>query len=216
MNKLERIERLLPEEIEKRSFEIITEELNKLGIDIPKEHASIVKRAIHTSADFEYAHSLKFSPDAVKKVKELIINGADIVTDTNMALSGINKKVLAKYGGEVHCFMADEEVANEAKQKGATRAYISMQKASAIDKPLIFAIGNAPTALVSLYEMYQRNEYRPAFVIGVPVGFVNVELSKELIMETDIPFIVNEGRKGGSNIAAAICNAILYELDRKA
>ncbi|MBO4776436.1 MAG: precorrin-8X methylmutase [Lachnospiraceae bacterium] len=216
MNKLERIERLLPEEIEKRSFEIITEELNKQGIVLPKENESIIKRAIHTSADFEYAHSLKFSPDAVKKVKELIINGADIVTDTNMALSGINKKVLAKYGGEVHCFMADEEVANEAKQKGATRAYISMQKASAIDKPLIFAIGNAPTALVSLYEMYQRNEYRPAFVIGVPVGFVNVELSKELIMETDIPFIVNEGRKGGSNIAAAICNAILYELDRKA
>ena len=216
MNKLERIERLLPEEIEKRSFEIITEELNKQGIVLSKENESIIKRAIHTSADFEYAHSLKFSPDAVKKVKELIINGADIVTDTNMALSGINKKVLAKYGGEVHCFMADEEVANEAKQKGATRAYISMQKASAIDKPLIFAIGNAPTALVSLYEMYQRNEYRPAFVIGVPVGFVNVELSKELIMETDIPFIVNEGRKGGSNIAAAICNAILYELDRKA
>ena len=216
MNKLERIERLLPEEIEKRSFEIITEELNKQGIVLPKENGSIIKRAIHTSADFEYAHSLKFSPDAVKKVKELIINGADIVTDTNMALSGINKKVLEKYGGEVHCFMADEEVANEAKQKGATRAYISMQKASAIDKPLIFAIGNAPTALVSLYEMYQRNEYRPAFVIGVPVGFVNVELSKELIMETDIPFIVNEGRKGGSNIAAAICNAILYELDRKA
>ena len=216
MNKLERIERLLPEEIEKRSFEIITEELNKQGIVLPKENESIIKRAIHTSADFEYAHSLKFSPDAVKKVKELIVNGADIVTDTNMALSGINKKVLAKYGGEVHCFMADEEVANEAKQKGATRAYISMQKASAIDKPLIFAIGNAPTALVSLYEMYQRNEYRPAFVIGVPVGFVNVELSKELIMETDIPFIVNEGRKGGSNIAAAICNAILYELDRKA
>ena len=216
MNKLERIERLLPEEIEKRSFEIITEELNKQGIVLSKENESIIKRAIHTSADFEYAHSLKFSPDAVKKVKELIINGADIITDTNMALSGINKKVLAKYGGEVHCFMADEEVANEAKQKGATRAYISMQKASAIDKPLIFAIGNAPTALVSLYEMYQRNEYRPAFVIGVPVGFVNVELSKELIMETDIPFIVNEGRKGGSNIAAAICNAILYELDRKA
>ena len=216
MDKLERIEKLLPEEIEKRSFAIITEELNKLGIDIPKEHESIVKRAIHTSADFEYAHSLKFSPDAVNKVKELIENGADIVTDTNMALSGINKKVLAKYGGEVHCFMADEDVANEAKEKGATRAYISMQKASAIDKPLIFAIGNAPTALVSLYEMYQRKEYRPAFVIGVPVGFVNVELSKELIMETDIPFIINEGRKGGSNIAAAICNAILYELDRKA
>ena len=215
MNKLDRIERLLPEEIEKRSFEIITEELNKLNINLPKEKQNIIKRAIHTSADFDYAHTLKFSPDAVNKVKELITNGADIVTDTNMALSGINKKVLAKYGGEVHCFMADEEVANEAKEKGSTRAYVSMQKATHINKPLVFAIGNAPTALVSLYEMFKSGEYRPAFIIGVPVGFVNVELSKELIMETDIPYIVNEGRKGGSNIAAAICNAILYDLDRK-
>ena len=129
-----------------------------------------------------------------------------------MGLTGISKKTLEKYGGTVHCFMADEDVASEAKEKGVTRAYISMQRAAKIGKPIIFAIGNAPTALVSLYEMYQSGEFKPDFIIGVPVGFVNVEVSKELIMNTDIPYIVNEGRKGGSNIAAAICNALLYQM----
>ena len=210
---LDKIERLLPSEIEKRSFEIIGEELNNKGIVLDKEKESVIKRAIHTSADFDYAFTLKFSDDAVKKAYELIKNGADIVTDTNMALSGINKRSLAQYGGSVHCFMADEDVAKEAEEKGVTRAYISMQKAAKIGKPLIFAIGNAPTALVSLYEMYESKEFRPDFVIGVPVGFVNVEVSKELIMNTDIPYIINEGRKGGSNIAAAICNALLYNIE---
>lgn len=209
---LSQIERLLPSEIEKRSFEIIGEELNKRGIVLDKENESVIKRAIHTSADFDYAMTLKFSNEAVKKAIELIKEGADIVTDTNMALAGINKKTLEKYGGCVHCFMADEEIANKAKENGVTRAYVSMQKASKIGKPVIFAIGNAPTALVSLYEMYRDNVFRPDFVIGVPVGFVNVEISKELIMSTDIPYIVNVGRKGGSNIAAAICNAILYQI----
>ena len=211
-NLLDKIERLLPSEIEKRSFEIIGDELNKKGIVLDKEKESIIKRAIHTSADFDYAFTLKFSDDAVRKVYELIKNGADIVTDTNMALSGINKRILAQYGGSVHCFMADEDVAKEAEEKGVTRAYVSMQRAAKIGKPLIFAIGNAPTALVSLYEMYESGEFKPDFVIGVPVGFVNVEISKELIMNTDIPYIINEGRKGGSNIAAAICNAILYNI----
>lgn len=215
MNSIDKIERLLPKEIEKRSFEIIGEELEKLNIKLDKEKEGVIKRAIHTSADFEYAHSLVFSDNAIKTIKDLIKNGADIVTDTNMGMSGINKKILAKYGGEVHCFMADEDVASEAAESGVTRAYVSMKKASRIKKPVIFAIGNAPTALVCLYEMYQNKEYIPAFVIGVPVGFVNVEASKLLIEETDIPYIINEGRKGGSNIAAAICNAILYELDKE-
>lgn len=215
MKTIDTIERLLPKDIEKRSFEIISEELEKRNIKLDTDKESIIKRAIHTGADFEYAHTLVFSKDAVKIVKDLIKNGADIVTDTNMAMSGINKKILAKFGGEVHCFMADEDIAKEAEEKGETRAYVSMRKASKIKKPLIFAIGNAPTALVSLYEMYESKEYIPAFVIGVPVGFVNVEASKVLIEETDIPYIVNEGRKGGSNIAAAICNAILYELDKE-
>ena len=144
----------------------------------------------------------------------MIKNGADIVTDTNMALAGINKKVLARYGGEAHCFMAEEEVARIAKERKVTRATISMEKAAQINKPVIFAIGNAPTALIQLYEMIQTEGFLPAFIIGVPVGFVNVEAAKELILQTEIPHIVNRGRKGGSNVAAAICNAILYELGR--
>lgn len=211
---LDRIEHLRPEEIEKRSFEIISEELNSRGIILPKEQEMVTKRAIHTSADFDYAHTLTYSKDAVAIAQKLILNGADIVTDTNMALSGINKRTLKTFGGEVHCFMADEEVARIAKERGTTRAAVSMEKASKIDKPVIFAVGNAPTALIQLYEMIEAGTFTPAFVIGVPVGFVNVEAAKELIMETDVPYIVNRGRKGGSNIAAAICNAIIYELKR--
>ena len=212
---MKRIEHVLPNEIEKRSFEMISEELKERGIVIPKEEEMITKRVIHTSADFDYAHTMAYSENAVKIIKELIRNGADIVTDTNMALAGINKKVLADFGGEAHCFMADEEVARLAKERGTTRATISMEKASKIEKPVIFAIGNAPTALIQLYEMYQNSDWKPAFIIGVPVGFVNVEAAKELIMETDIPYIINVGRKGGSNVAAAICNAVLYELRKE-
>ena len=212
---MDRIEHLLPEEIEKRSFEIISEELNSRWIILPKEEEMITKRVIHTSADFDYTKTLTYSKDAVKIAKELILNGADIVTDTNMALAGINKKTLALFGGEVHCFMAEKEVARLAKERGTTRAAISMEKASKLTKPVIFAIGNAPTALIQLYEMIQTKNWKPAFVIGVPVGFVNVEAAKELIMETEVPYIVNRGRKGGSNVAAAICNALLYELGRR-
>lgn len=210
-----KIEALLPEDIEKRSFEIITKELQDRGIYLPKEQESVTKRVIHTSADFEYANTLMYSKNAVKIAKELLINGADIVTDTNMALAGINKAALAKLGGKAHCFMADEDVARIAKERGVTRAVVSMEKAANIEKPVIFAVGNAPTALLQLYEMIQGSKWRPAFVIGVPVGFVNVEVAKELIMETEVPYIVNRGRKGGSNVAAAICNALLYELTRK-
>ena len=209
-----KIERLLPEEIEKRSFEIISEELCKRGITLTKEEEMITKRVIHTSADFEYADTMTYAKDAIAIAKELLRNGADIVTDTNMAKAGINKRVLSTFGGEVHCFMADEDVARIAKERGVTRAVVSMEKAKSMKKPVIFAIGNAPTALIQLYEMMQTSDWRPAFVIGVPVGFVNVEIAKELIMETQVPYIVNRGRKGGSNIAAAICNAILYELSR--
>lgn len=211
---MHRIEQLLPEEIEKRSFEIISEELDHMGVILPEDEAMITKRVIHTSADFEYTKTLTFSKDAVTIAKELIVNGADIVTDTNMAFSGINKKALSHFGGEVHCYMADETVAELAKEKGCTRAAVSMEMASKIEKPVIFAIGNAPTALIQLYNMMQTKQWKPAFVIGVPVGFVNVEAAKELIMETEVPYIVNRGRKGGSNIAAAICNALIYELTR--
>lgn len=212
MSVLDKIEHLLPEEIEKRSFAIITQELQKKGIVLPKEEEMITKRVIHTSADFDYVETLTYASDAVRIAKELLLNGADIVTDTNMALAGIHKSTLAGFGGEAHCFMADEEVARLAKERKTTRAAVSMEKAAQIQKPVIFAIGNAPTALIRLYEMIQQGSWKPAFVIGVPVGFVNVEAAKELIMKTDVPYIVNRGRKGGSNVAAAICNALLYEL----
>lgn len=208
------IEHLLPEQIEQRSFEIIDGELEKRGIVLPKEQEMITKRVIHTTADFEYTDTLTFSEGAVGIARELLKKGADIVTDTNMALSGINKRSLAGLGGEVHCYMADETVAKLAKERGTTRAAVSMEMAARIQKPVIFAVGNAPTALIQIYEMMQGSDWRPAFVIGVPVGFVNVEAAKELILQTDVPFIINRGRKGGSNVAAAINNALIYELTR--
>lgn len=211
---MKEIEQLRPEEIEKRSFEIITEELKSRGVELPEEEALVTKRVIHTSADFDYVNTLTYSEHAVQTAKELILQGADIVTDTNMALAGINKKMLVRYGGEVHCYMADETVARLAKERGITRAAVSMEMAAKREKPVLFAIGNAPTALIRLYEMIQDQTYIPAFIIGVPVGFVNVEIAKELILKTDVPHIINRGRKGGSNVAAAICNAIIYELGR--
>lgn len=207
------LENVKPTDIESRSFAIITEELGDKQL-IPGTEL-IVKRCIHTSADFDYADNLAFSEDVVNKAIEAIKNGACIVTDTQMAKSGINKKALARYGGEVYCFMSDEDVAKEAKEKGSTRATVCMDKAAAMDKPLIFAIGNAPTALVRLYELITEGKLKPELIIGVPVGFVNVVQSKELIMETDAPYIVAKGRKGGSNIAACIVNALLYMIDDK-
>ncbi len=199
-----------PEEIEKRSFEIITKELEEQGIVLAGDTSPVIKRVIHTSADFSYAESLIFSPDAVKKARDLIRDGAWIVTDTNMALSGINKKRLAMYGGEARCFMAEEDVAKEARERGVTRATVSMEHAAKLDKRIIFAIGNAPTALITLNQLIKDKVFIPDFIIGVPVGFVNVVYSKELIINGNVPYIVNRGRKGGSNIAAAICNALLY------
>lgn len=203
------LEKVLPSEIEKRSFEIITKELGWKKI-LPETEA-IVKRCIHTSADFEYADNLVFSEGVVERALRAVHEGACIVTDTQMAKAGINKKKLAEYGGEVYCFMSDEDVAKKAKESGTTRASISMDKAAELAKPLIFAIGNAPTALVRLYELIQEGKVKPQLIIGVPVGFVNVVQSKELILSLpDIPYIVARGRKGGSNIAACIVNALLY------
>lgn len=207
------LEKVKPQEIEARSFEIITRELGDRKLDPDKE--LIIKRCIHTSADFEYADSLCFSPGAVERAREAIRKGACIVTDTQMGKSGINKRALARFGGEVYCFMSDEDVAAQAKAQGSTRATVSMDKAAALDKPLIFAIGNAPTALIRLYELISEGKLKPELVIGVPVGFVNVVQSKELIMQADVPYIVARGRKGGSNIAACICNALLYGLDNR-
>ena len=203
------LQKVLPEEIEKRSFEIIGEELGTLELDPLEE--PVIKRVIHTTADFEYLENLKFSEDAVSKGIEALKKGAVIVTDTQMARAGINKGTLEALGGEALCFMADSDVAEIAKTNGTTRATASMDKAAKLERPIIFAIGNAPTALVRLYELIQEGQLKPELIIGVPVGFVNVVESKELIMELDIPFIVAKGRKGGSNVAAAICNAMLYQ-----
>lgn len=207
------LENVRPVEIETRSFETITEELGDTPL-VPGTEM-IVKRCIHTSADFDYAVNLCFSENVVEKAIEAIKNGACIVTDTQMAKSGINKRALARCGGEVFCFMSDEDVAAAARENGTTRATASMDKAAALDRKLIFAIGNAPTALVRLYELISEGRISPELIIGVPVGFVNVVQSKELIMETDTPYIVAKGRKGGSNIAACICNALLYMIDNK-
>ena len=199
-----------PEDIEKRSMEIITSELG--GRTWPEPQFSIVKRCIHTSADFDYADNLRFSKDAENIGVNAIRNGAHIVTDTKMAAAGINKNKLKEYGGEVHCFISDDDVVKAAKERGCTRATICMEKGAEIakDHPVIFAIGNAPTALVRLAEMIDAGELKPTLIIGAPVGFVNVVESKELILERDVPYIIPVGRKGGSNIAATICNAMMY------
>ena len=209
MEMTEKLEHVLPSDIEKTSFSIIARELEEKNISLPDGLAPVIMRVIHTTADFDYAQSLRFSPSVLEIIKKALRAGADIVTDTNMALAGINKKTLAKFGGQAHCFMADEDVAKEAKELNLTRAALSMRKASQIQKPLIFAIGNAPTALVELCSLMEKG-FRPVAVIGVPVGFVNVVAAKEMIMASGFPYIVNEGRKGGSTVAAAICNAILY------
>ena len=208
---IDQIERLKPMEIEQRSFEIISQEA---GDAIPDdERAMIIKREIHTSADFDYIQNLCFSENAVQIAQKALKNGAWIVTDTKMALSGINKKSLQLAGGEAHCFISDEDIAQAAKEQGTTRASVCVDKAARLGRPLIYAVGNAPTALIRLYELIRQGTFRPELIIGVPVGFVNVVQSKELIMQTDVPYIVAKGRKGGSNVAAAICNALLYQLD---
>ena len=206
------MEYVKPMDIEKRSFEIITQLLGDTPME--PENEPVIKRVIHTSADFDYAQNLVFSPGAVQIGLEALKSGCDIVTDTQMAKAGINKTALGKLGGTVHCFMSDEDVAREAKQRGVTRATVSMERAAALDKRCIFAIGNAPTALIAIKELMDAGKLHPALIIGVPVGFVNVVESKELIIASEVPHIVARGRKGGSNVAAAICNALLYQLGR--
>lgn len=207
------IKHVLPSDIERESFNIIRCEMCEMGKSLPEELEATVLRVIHTTADFEYADTLLFSEGALEIAREAVRRGAHIVTDTNMALAGINKKKLKEFGGEAHCFMADEDVALEAKKRGVTRAIVSMEKTLTIDAPLIFAIGNAPTALIRIRELMDEGKLSPELIIGVPVGFVNVVEAKELILESGVPYIVNRGRKGGSGVAAAICNSILYAME---
>lgn len=202
-----------PADIEKTSMAIIEAELQESGIVLPEETAAVVKRVIHTTADFEYVDNLYFSKDAVEKAAKALKEGVVIVTDTNMAKTGVSRVALQKLNGAVHCFMADTDVAAKAKETGSTRAVASMEKAAELYPAAVFAAGNAPTSLLKLCELME-NGLRPALVIGVPVGFVNVIESKERLIETcekyNVPVIVAKGRKGGSTVAAAICNALLY------
>ena len=204
---------VLPADIEKASMRMIAEALSRRGVSLPPGTEAVVKRVIHTTADFDYVENLKFTPHAVQRAVEALRAGVVIVTDTNMAKSGVSRAGLQKLNCEVCCFMADGDVAKAAKEKGTTRAAVSMQKAAAEYPNAVLAVGNAPTALLELCGLIQDG-LRPALVVGVPVGFVNVEESKRRVFEVcqiyDIPCIAAMGRKGGSNVAAAICNALLY------
>lgn len=206
-----KLEYVLPVDIEKRSFEIIERELG--NVNLCDDIKPIVMRAIHTTADFDYLENLYFSENAVQTALGIIKSRAIIVTDTNMAKAGINKSALARYGCECICYMADSDVAQAAKADGMTRAAASVDKAAKLFKPVIYVVGNAPTALVRICEHMEKKTFIPQFVIGAPVGFVNVVQSKELLIASGVSCIVARGRKGGSNVAAAICNALLYMLD---
>ncbi len=205
-----KLEQVLPEEIEARSFEMITQELGNMKID--ERYAPIIKRVIHTTADFDYAKNLIFSPNVVEQALDALKQGACLVTDTQMAKAGINKKALKGLGIEVYNFMGDEDVAKLAKKNGTTRAVACMDKAAALRQRVILVVGNAPTALIRTYELVQEKKFLPKLIIGAPVGFVNVVQSKELIESLPVPYIIAKGRKGGSNVAAAIVNALLYLL----
>ena len=208
-------EHKLPADIERTSLSIITKELEALGIALEPENAPVVKRVIHTTADFDYAKNLYLSSGAAALGASALAKGTPIITDTNMARAGVSKPGLAKCGGEVLCFMAEPEVAEAAKLAGTTRAVAAVKKAAALYPTGIFAVGNAPTALLALCEEMENNpDFRPALIVGVPVGFVNVVESKELLVKTcrklSVPVIAAMGRKGGSNVAGAICNALIY------
>ena len=205
------IKYLNPKEIEERSMEIISAELK---LQHPQEYLPVIKRVIHTTADFEYEKTLIFSKNAVKNAMSALRSGCTVVTDTNMALQGINKKALRSCNSSAVCYMSDISVIDEAERRSITRAIVSMEHAVRMIRrnnlPVVFAIGNAPTALIRLCELIRSGKISPALVIGVPVGFVNVTESKEMLLDTDTEYIVNTGRKGGSTVAAAICNALLY------
>lgn len=201
---------LAPEDIERRSFEIISKELAGLGLSLADEVAPVVKRVIHATADFDYARNLRFTGDAAAKGVAALRNGCPIVTDTQMARAGINKKALRDLGGEAHCYIADDDVAETARRNRCTRSRAAVDKAAGLWPEGVYVVGNAPTALIRICELINAGHLQPRLVVGAPVGFVNVIESKQLLMQYDVPHIVAIGRKGGSNVAAAICNALLY------
>lgn len=205
-----------PENIENRSFEIIQEIIRQDYPDYRFTHPveeQVIKRCIHTSADFDWLEILKFSSDSVKYLSEALKRGATIYTDTNMALSGINKTRLDQLGCSYKCYVAEPITKDIAQKKGITRSMAAIEQAANEPGEKIFVFGNAPTALFRLLELYKEGRLDPAVVIGVPVGFVGAEESKDALMQTNLPYIAAKGRKGGSNIAAAIVNAVLYSMN---
>ena len=195
-----------PQEIEDLSFEIIASEAGDHGFN--QEEWPVVRRIIHTTADFEYLDTIRFNKDAVKQGIKAIRSGCTIFTDTNMARMGIRKKEIASFGASVYCLMSDPEVAGQAEENGTTRAVVAVDQACGRMDNGIYVVGNAPTALLRLIEKIKSGEASPALVVGLPVGFVNAAESKDALMELDIPYITNKGRKGGSNIGAAVINAL--------
>jgi precorrin-8X/cobalt-precorrin-8 methylmutase len=195
-----------PGEIESLSFKIIDSEAGSHGFGV--KEWNIVRRMIHTSADFDYIKSVRFHPDAVEAGIGAIRQGSTIITDTNMARVGIRKGELALFGGQVRCLIADTDVAERAKAEGVTRALAAVDKAVEQVKGGIYVIGNAPTALLRLMALVAENKVTPDLVVGFPVGFVNAAESKAELIKLNIPFISNVGRKGGSNVAASIVNAL--------
>lgn len=200
-----------PNEIEQASMNIIAAEM-EMWLGAPEE-LPIVKRIIHATADFDYANNIRFSKNSVNLGRAAIKKGVTIVTDTNMAAAGINKKACDRFGVEVVCRMADPAIRAAAEARGTTRAVISMEEAAKATPNAIFVIGNAPTALMRLCELIDEGKCAPALVVGVPVGFVNVVESKNILRNTEVPFITSIGRKGGSTVASAIVNALLYGID---
>ena len=200
-----------PEEIERASMAIIGREMGAWAG--PAENLPVLKRVIHTTADFDFVRNLLFSPNAVRLGREALRRGVTVVTDTAMAAAGIGKPAAARWGVSVVCRMADPDVRDEALRRGVTRAVVSMERAAAETPDAIFAIGNAPTALIRLCELVREGAARPSLVVGVPVGFVNVVESKEMLAATDVPYIAAMGRKGGSPVASAVVNALLYGLE---
>ncbi|MDR2495447.1 MAG: precorrin-8X methylmutase [Spirochaetaceae bacterium] len=207
-----------PQEIEQRSFEIIRQELARLEAaagprrrELTGLEAAVLTRVIHTSADFDYYENLVFTHDAARAGYDLLRAGAWVVTDTVMAFSGIRKRNLERYGGEARCFIADRDVADAARLNGGTRARAGVDKAAGLAAPLVFAVGNAPTALMRMRELYDAGRFSPRMVIAAPVGFVNVEESKALCAALPVPCVIALGRKGGSAVAAAVINALLQD-----
>lgn len=199
-----------PMGIERRSFEIIGEEM---GVhDFDEKTLQVVKRVIHTTADFEYADLLEFSKGAIDAGMAALAEGSDIYADTNMVMAGINKRKLGGFGGKIYNFVHEESVFAEAKERGVTRSMVSIERAATEENTKIYAIGNAPTALFVLMELIKAGKVKPSLIIGVPVGFVGAEESKEALRQLDIPYIVVRGRKGGSPVAATIINAMLYQI----